>query len=61
MKGLSTSPFLAINAKGGENIKHKAKGPHPHTFKKIRNEVLIDIFHISIYVMAISKLYLIYN
>jgi hypothetical protein len=25
---LSTSPFLAINAKGGENIKPKAKGPH---------------------------------
>jgi hypothetical protein len=25
-KGLSTSPFLEINAKGGENIKPKAKG-----------------------------------
>jgi hypothetical protein len=24
-KGLSTSPFLAINAKGGENIKPKQK------------------------------------
>jgi hypothetical protein len=36
-KGLSTSLFLALNAKGGENIKPKAKGPHHH-FKKIRNE-----------------------
>jgi hypothetical protein len=33
-KGLSTSPFLAIHAKGGENIKSKAKGPH-HQFQKI--------------------------
>jgi hypothetical protein len=33
-KGLSTSsPFLAINAKGRESIKPKAKGPHHH-FKK---------------------------
>jgi hypothetical protein len=32
--GLSKSPFLAINAKGGENIKPKAKGPHHHHFKK---------------------------
>jgi hypothetical protein len=32
-KGLSSSPFLAINAKGGENIKPKAKGPHHHYFK----------------------------
>jgi hypothetical protein len=23
-------PFLAIHAKGGENIKPKAKGPHHH-------------------------------
>jgi hypothetical protein len=29
--GLSSSPFLAINAKGGENIKPKAKGPHHHS------------------------------
>jgi hypothetical protein len=33
-KGLSTSPFLAINAKGGENIKPKAKGPHHHQISK---------------------------
>jgi hypothetical protein len=30
-KGLSKSPFLAIHAKGGENIKPKAKGLH-HQF-----------------------------
>jgi hypothetical protein len=53
-KGLQRSPFLAINAKGGENIKPKAKGPHHHKFKHFRNEVLTDIFHIGIYVMAIS-------
>jgi hypothetical protein len=44
IKGLSKSPFLAINAKGGESIKPKAKGPHHHHFKKIRNKVLIDAF-----------------
>jgi hypothetical protein len=33
-QGLSQSPFLAINAKGGENIKPKAKEPH-HQFQKI--------------------------
>jgi hypothetical protein len=39
--GLQSSPFLAIDAKGGENIKPKAKGPHHH-FKKFRNEDLIS-------------------
>jgi hypothetical protein len=35
-QGLQRSPFLAINAKGGENIKPKAKGPHHHfKFQKI--------------------------
>jgi hypothetical protein len=35
-KGLSKSLFLAINAKGGESIKPKAKGPHHHhQFQKI--------------------------
>jgi hypothetical protein len=33
IKGLSSSSFLAINAKGGESIKPKAKGPHYHHFK----------------------------
>jgi hypothetical protein len=32
IKGLSSSPFLAINAKGGESIKPKEKGPHHHHF-----------------------------
>jgi hypothetical protein len=42
--GLSSSPFLAINAKGGESIKPKAKGPHHH-FKKIQKpkEEIISI------------------
>jgi hypothetical protein len=35
IKGLSSSPFLALNAKGGENIKLKAKGPHHH-FKNFK-------------------------
>jgi hypothetical protein len=30
-KGLQSYPFLAINAKGGENIKPKAKGQHHRT------------------------------
>jgi hypothetical protein len=34
LKGLTSSPFLAINAKGGESIKPKAKGPYHHNFKK---------------------------
>jgi hypothetical protein len=37
-KGSQKSPFLAINAKGGEIIKPKAKGPHHHHFKHFRNE-----------------------
>jgi hypothetical protein len=40
-KGLSSSPVLAINAKGGESIKPKAKGPHHH-FKK-NSQVFISI------------------
>jgi hypothetical protein len=31
-------------AKGGENIKPKAKGPH-HQFQNFQNKALIDIFH----------------
>jgi hypothetical protein len=30
LKGSQVLRFLAINAKGGENIKPKAKGPHHH-------------------------------
>jgi hypothetical protein len=55
-KGLSTPQFLAINAKGGENIKPKAKGPHHHQFQNFQNKVLIDFFHIGIYVMEISSI-----
>jgi hypothetical protein len=43
-KGLSMFPFLAINTKGGENIKPKAKGLHHHNFKNFRNKALIDIW-----------------
>jgi hypothetical protein len=35
-QGLSSSPFLAINTKGEESIKPKAKGPHHH-FKFFQN------------------------
>jgi hypothetical protein len=35
VKGLSKSLFLAINAKGGESIKPKAKGPHHHLILKL--------------------------
>jgi hypothetical protein len=36
VKGLSSFSFLVINAKGGESIKPKAKGPHHH-FKNFTN------------------------
>jgi hypothetical protein len=41
-KGLSSSLFLVINAKGGESIKPKAKGPHHHfkKFQKIKEETI---------------------
>jgi hypothetical protein len=42
-KGLQRSPFLALNAKGGENIKPKAKGPHHHHFKIFEMKDLIGI------------------
>jgi hypothetical protein len=53
IKGLSKSLFLAINAKGGESIKPKAKGLHHHLILimfriflnwYISNWYLIDIF-----------------
>ena len=37
-KGLSSSPFLVLNAKGGERINPKAKGPHHHHFKNFTNK-----------------------
>jgi hypothetical protein len=33
VKGISSSPFFAINAKGGEKIKPKANGPLHHILK----------------------------
>jgi hypothetical protein len=42
-KGLSSSSFLAINAKGGESIKPKAKEPHHHFKifnKKLKEEII---------------------
>jgi hypothetical protein len=36
LKGLIKTPFLAIHAKGGENIKPKAKGPHHHQFQNFQ-------------------------
>jgi hypothetical protein len=48
-KGSQSLHFWRFNAKGGENIKPKAKGPHHHQIsKKKRNEVLIGMFHIGI-------------
>jgi hypothetical protein len=55
LQGSQSLRFFSINAKGGEDIKPKAKGPHHHHFKKIRNKVLIDDFHIGIHTMAISS------
>jgi hypothetical protein len=57
-KGLSKSPFLAINAKGGEDIKPKAKGPHHRTttkFKIFEIKFSIGIFQISIPLEIISQ------
>jgi hypothetical protein len=51
-KVLSSSPFLALNAKEGENIKPKAKGPHHH-FKKFQNEVLIRKFQLIYFSISI--------
>jgi hypothetical protein len=68
-RGLSSSLFLAINAKGGESIKPKAKEPHHHFkfqkfsqmffnwyFKAILNqyELSIDIFKSKISINVFS-------
>jgi hypothetical protein len=42
-KGLQHSQFLALNAKGGENIKPKAKGPHHHHLKIFEMKDFIGI------------------
>jgi hypothetical protein len=44
VKGLSKSPFLAINAKGGEIIKPKAKGPHHHLILNCVLKFFVGIF-----------------
>jgi hypothetical protein len=46
VKGLSRSPFLVLNAKGGENIKPKAKGPHHPISKKFEMKFLSGIFQL---------------
>jgi hypothetical protein len=53
IKGLSSFLFLAINAKGGESIKPKAKGPHHHfknfsIYFKLASNFLIKKVFISI-------------
>jgi hypothetical protein len=53
LKGLQRSLFLAIHAKGGENIKPKAKGPHHHHFKIFEMYLQIGI---NVYEKKISKL-----
>jgi hypothetical protein len=45
-RALKVSVFLAINAKGGESIKPKAKRTAPQPFKKIQNEILIGILQL---------------
>jgi hypothetical protein len=49
---------LAINAKGGENIKPKAKGPHHHNFKKFQNKAQyleVHFLKIGIYFKTLLK------
>jgi hypothetical protein len=48
VRGLSKSSFLAINAKGGESIKPKAKGPHHHLILNCVSKILIGIFQSGI-------------
>jgi hypothetical protein len=52
-KGSQESPFLAINAKGGESIKPKAKGPHHHHFKIFK---MIQIFQIGMFILQLVYL-----
>jgi hypothetical protein len=48
LKGLSRSSFLAINAKGGESIKPKAKRPHHHfkIFENQRKKLFQSVFEL---------------
>jgi hypothetical protein len=45
------SLFLAINAKGGEDIKPKAKGPHHHLILNYVLKILIGIFQIGMIIL----------
>jgi hypothetical protein len=66
-KGLSKSPFLAINAKEGESIKPKAKGPHHHLILIVFQKFLlvyfklVCLFSIGIFKDIFSKLHLYYK
>jgi hypothetical protein len=50
IQGLSKSPLFAINAKGGESIKPKAKGPHHHLILNCVSKILIGIFQIGMFI-----------
>jgi hypothetical protein len=52
-KGLSSSPFLAINAKGGESIKPKGKGPHNH-FKKFHKCLFQLVFELDNWCLKVN-------
>jgi hypothetical protein len=54
VKGLSKSPFLAINAKGGESISPKQKDRTTTHFKKIRNKVFQSV---SCYLFQIGMIF----
>jgi hypothetical protein len=54
-KGSQVLRFLVINAKGGESIKPKAKGPHHHHFKIFTN------VYFNWYLKLIFNWYLISN
>jgi hypothetical protein len=43
-------PFLAIHAKGGENMSPKAKGPHHHLILKFGDFQVINFKLVSYYV-----------
>jgi hypothetical protein len=58
-KGLSSSPFLAINTKRGESIKPKAKGPRTTilNFFKIQRKKLFQSIFESISKFSIGILF----
>jgi hypothetical protein len=51
------SPFLAINAKGGENIKPKAKGPHHQIQKKLITKVCFSNWYLMIEISSIGMIF----